>query len=128
MVKKRIIMSCSIVKRHKKGENQRNRLQRKLKSVQYQSCSYEDFIEVFRKGMFYVALSFGWCFFHFSVLFSRCFPLIVKVFPSVLVCIPVYFSVNRFMTFEQRYSTVAFIYVMLKKQLEGQRFVTLHVF
>ena len=39
--------------------------------------------------------------------FFRCFPLIVDVFPSVLVCNPDLFSLNRFMTFEQRYTTVA---------------------
>ena len=42
-------------------------------------------------------------------LLFRCFPLIVDVFPSILVCNPILFSLNRFMTFEQRYTTVAFI-------------------
>ena len=37
------------------------------------------------------------------------FPLIFDVFPSFLVCNPDLFSLNRFMTFEQRYTTVAFI-------------------
>ena len=43
-------------------------------------------------------------------LLFRCFPLIVDVFTSVLVGNPDLFSLNRFMTFEQRYTTVAFIY------------------
>ena len=51
------------------------------------------------------------CLLHFSVMLFRCFPLIVDVFLSVLVCNPNLFSLNRFMTFEQRYSSVALIYV-----------------
>ena len=43
-------------------------------------------------------------------LLFRCFLLIVDVFPSVLVCNPDLFSFNRFLTFEQRYTTVAFMY------------------
>ena len=37
-------------------------------------------------------------------------PLIVDVFASVLVCIPDLFSLTDFVFFEQRYTTVAFIY------------------
>ena len=43
-------------------------------------------------------------------LVFRCFPLTVDVFPSVLVCDPDLFSLDRFMTIEQRYTTVAFIW------------------
>ena len=43
-------------------------------------------------------------------LLFRCFLLIVDVFPSILVCSPDLFSLNRFMTYEERYTTVAFIY------------------
>ena len=57
-----------------------------------------------------VALSF-WYFCCISVfLFFGCFPLIVDVFTSVLVCNSDLFSLNRFMTFEQRYTTVALIH------------------
>ena len=43
-------------------------------------------------------------------LLFLCFPLIVDVFPSVLICNLDLFSLNRVMTFEQLYTTVAFIY------------------
>ena len=33
------------------------------------------------------------------------------MFPTVLVCNRDLFSLNRFMTFEQRYTTVVFIYI-----------------
>ena len=37
--------------------------------------------------------------------------LIFDAFPSVLVCnLGLFFFLNRFMSFEQRYTTVAFIY------------------
>ena len=41
---------------------------------------------------------------------SCCFPLIVDVFPSVLVCYPDLFSFKRFRTFEHRYTLVVYIY------------------
>ena len=44
-------------------------------------------------------------------LLIRCFPLIVDMFTSVVVYHYDLFSHNQFMTFEQRYSTVAFIYM-----------------
>ena len=60
---------------------------------------------------FCVALSFKFfCYTSVFLLFC-CFSLIVGVFTSVLVSNPDLFSVNRFMTFEQRYTTVACIYV-----------------
>ena len=56
------------------------------------------------------------CVLHFSVVFLWCrtFPLIFDVFPSVLVCNPnLFFFLNPFMNFEQRYTTVVFIYSYL---------------
>ena len=50
-----------------------------------------------------------WCLFllHFRVPVVPLFYLLVDVFPSVIVCYPDLISVNRFITFEQRYTTVA---------------------
>ena len=52
------------------------------------------------------------CVLHFSVVFLLCrgSPLIFDVFPSVLVCNPDLFFLNRFMNFEQQYTTVALIF------------------
>ena len=47
-----------------------------------------------------------WCYCTSVLLVFRCFPLIVAVFPSVLLCNLDLFSLNRFMTFEQRYTVV----------------------
>ena len=41
-------------------------------------------------------------------MLCRCSPLIFNAFPSVLVT-PILFFVHGFMSFEQRYTTVAFI-------------------
>ena len=52
------------------------------------------------------------CELHFNVVFLLCrSSLIFDAFPSVLVCNPDLFCFffNRFMNFEQRYTTVAFI-------------------
>ena len=43
-------------------------------------------------------------------LLCRSSPLIFDVFLSVLVCNPDLFFLNRLMNFEQRYTTIAFIY------------------
>ena len=45
--------------------------------------------------------------------FFSCFPFIVDVFPSVLVCNPNLLSLNTFSTFEQRYTTVVIIKSLL---------------
>ena len=51
---------------------------------------------------------------HFSIpvvpLFSS---YIIGVFPMGLFCHPDLFSLNRFMSFEHRYTTVAFIYIFV---------------
>ena len=41
-------------------------------------------------------------------LLFRFSPLVVHVFPSVLFCSPYLFSLNRFITFEHRYTNIAF--------------------
>lgn len=41
-------------------------------------------------------------------LYFRCFPVLINVFSSVLVCIQDVFSHNRFITFQQRYTYIAF--------------------
>ena len=51
------------------------------------------------------------CFLHFSVSVVSFISLIGDVFLSVLVCNPDLISLKQFMTFEQRYTTVAFILV-----------------
>ena len=53
------------------------------------------------------------CVLHFKVVFLlwRSSPFIFDAFPSVLVCNPDLFFLNRFMNFEQRYTTVAFIQI-----------------
>ena len=48
-------------------------------------------------------------------LLFRYFPLIVDVFTSVLICNPDLFSLNRCMSFEQQYTTVAFIYFLFER-------------
>ena len=54
------------------------------------------------------------CMLHFNVVFLLCrSSLIFDTFPSVLVCNPDLFFLCRFMNFEQRYTTVAFIYPSL---------------
>ena len=50
------------------------------------------------------------CVLHFNVVFLLCrSSLILDAFPSVLVCNPDLVFLYRFMNFEQRYTTVAFI-------------------
>ena len=44
----------------------------------------------------------------FSISVFRYFQLVVDVFPSVLVCDPDMFSLNRCIAIEQRYATVDF--------------------
>ena len=65
-----------------------------------QLLSYSLFLCVCCIVFYFLFQSF--CCFH-------CFPLIVDVFPSGLVCNLDLFSLNRFMTFEQRYTIVALI-------------------
>ena len=54
------------------------------------------------------------CVLHFGVvsLLCRC-SLILDTFPSVLVCNPHLFFLYRFKNFEQRYTTVAFMYAYI---------------
>ena len=47
-------------------------------------------------------------------LLFRFFPVIVDVIPSVLVCNPDLFSLYRFMTFEQRYTTCTVAFIEMK--------------
>ena len=64
-----------------------------------------------------VSMYVGVCFYCISVfLLFRCFPLIVDVFRSVLVCNLDLFSLNRFMTFGQWYTTVALLNFHQKKK------------
>ena len=53
------------------------------------------------------------CYINFNVVFLLCrmSSLIFDVFPSVLVCNPDLFFLNRFMNVKQRYTTVAFILI-----------------
>ena len=53
------------------------------------------------------------CVLHFNVVFLLCCSsLLFDALPSVLVWNPdLFFFLNRFMNFEQRYTTVAFIYL-----------------
>ena len=70
--------------------------------------SYSSFLCVLQCRLF----CFFFCFFCCTLVFLLfcCFPLIFDVLSSVLVCDPDLFSQNRFMTLQQRYTTVAFIY------------------
>ena len=56
-------------------------------------------------------------FLHFNVVFLSCrsYPLIFDAFPSVLVYNPDFFSQSIY-DFEQRYTTVAFIYITITEE------------
>ena len=65
--------------------------------------------------MLYFLFSSDLCLVRFCVcyilLLCRCSPLIFNAFPSVLACnLDLFFLFYRYMSFEQRYTTVAFIY------------------
>ena len=70
------------------------------------SCTKSGKWQLFYNSSFLCAL-------HFIVVFLLCHDslLIFDAFPSVLVCNRdlFFFSLNRFISFEQRYTTVAFI-------------------
>ena len=71
-------------------------------------------MSVFILQCFSECVTLSWVFLlHFSVSVVSLFSLIGNVFPSVLLCYPNLFPLNRLMTFEQRYTTVAFIYFNL---------------
>ena len=57
---------------------------------------------------------FVWCLVRFCVCYilmlCRCSPLIFNAFPQFWFVTPILFFVHRFTSFEQRYTTVAFIY------------------
>ena len=70
-----------------------------------------DVIFVFLVG-FCLMLGPFLCVLHCSVVvWCRCSPLIFNAFPSVLVCYPDFVFCPWICEFEQRYTTVAFIYI-----------------
>ena len=71
------------------------------KSRKWQLLSYSSFLCVLQCRFFFCYCKSVFLLFVYSI---------VDVFTSVLVCNPDLFSLNRFMTFEQRYTSVALIW------------------
>lgn len=76
------------------------------------SCKISEIWQLLYTVRFYVS----WCLLFCNLVFLlfRCYPLIIDVFPMILVCYQDLFLLNRHMTISKRYTTFAFIFVDCK--------------